>query len=529
MTPSDEPQARLRRSVYLILIVAGIGLLIGRILAVESVDMVKRWDEEVKVKTKEKREALKKEGISGERLDLQVGQFETELREKLRARMMRPFLSANDRSRWCTVRALVEPEMRVYEEAEIDGQKVRRWVPYAIDNVIQVPTWDTIDMVKHDDQGRGGLGPNEGHLYSSKPPLLATLVAAEYWAIHALTGETLGTHPYAIGRFMLVTINVLPLLICFVLLGRLVERFGTTDWGRMFVMAAAVFGTFLGTFSVVFNNHVPAAVCGLVALYTGIRIWFDGERRWHYFVLAGLFAALAAATELPAAAFCGLLSLALLWRAPGRTLLYYVPAAAVVTAAFFATNWISHRDLRPPYAHRDKDRPENNWYDYSYFRSGRVIKSYWLDPAGIDRGEKSRATYAVHALVGHHGVFSLTPVWLLSVAGLGAWLIRPGDRRLRHLALFVGALSLVCLVFYTVVVTELNYGGMTSGFRWMFWFAPMWLLVMLPAADWAAGRPWTRGLALVLLCVSALSAAYPTWNPWTHPWIYNAMAWLEWL
>ena len=28
---------------------------------------------------------------------------------------------------------------------------------------------------------------------------------------------------------------------------------------------------------------------------------------------------------------------------------------------------------------------------------------------------------------------------------------------------------------------------MTSGFRWMFWFAPMWLAAMLPAADrWPA-------------------------------------------
>ena len=35
----------------------------------------------------------------------------------------------------------------------------------AIDRVIQVPLWDTIDMVKHD-----------GHLYSSKPPLFPTLL-----------------------------------------------------------------------------------------------------------------------------------------------------------------------------------------------------------------------------------------------------------------------------------------------------------------------------------------------------------------
>ncbi len=109
--------------------------------------------------------------------------------------------------------------------------------PYAIDKVIQEPNWDTIDMVKHD-----------GHLYSSKPPLLATLMAGIYWIIYHLTGMSLATHPFVVGRMMLVIINVIPLAISFVLLARLVERFGTTDWGRLFVVAAACLGHFFDYF-----------------------------------------------------------------------------------------------------------------------------------------------------------------------------------------------------------------------------------------------------------------------------------------
>ena len=48
---------------------------------------------------------------------------------------------------------------------------------YEIDDVVAEPGWDTIDMVKH--VGRDG----QEHLYSSKPPLLATLMAAPYWVI----------------------------------------------------------------------------------------------------------------------------------------------------------------------------------------------------------------------------------------------------------------------------------------------------------------------------------------------------------
>src|SRR6185295_1887327 len=97
----------------------------------------------------------------------------------------------------------------------------------------------------------------------------------------------------------------------------------------------------------------------------------------------------------------------------------FVPAAAVVVVAFFATNYAAHQSLRPPYMHRSKTDATDNWYAYKYTLGGRERSSYWLDPQGLDRGEPSKLTYAVHVLVGHHGVFSLTPVWLLSV--WGAW------------------------------------------------------------------------------------------------------------
>ena len=138
----------------------------------------------------------------------------------------------------------------------------------------------------------------------------------------------------------------------------------------------------------------------------------------------------------------------------------------------------------------------------------------------------SRADYALHVLVGHHGIFSLTPVWLLSVVGVAMWLVR-GDVSRRELAALVALLTVVCLVFYIGLRPQggRNYGGMTSGFRWMFWFAPLWLVVMLPAADWLARSTAGRVVAAVLLAASVLSVSYPTWNPWTQPWIYN---WLQW-
>lgn len=505
--PADDSRSELRRNVYLVLIAVSTGLMLGRILAVDDVQRTGIQRHEIQSRLDKMRKTLRDRGFddADPRMARKLADEETRLRGLIRLR--RPFLSANDRSRWCTLRALVEPEMRV------EG------VPYAIDKVIQEPTWDTIDMVKHD-----------GRLYSSKPPLLPSLMAVPYWLIHRLTGMSLGTHPYEVGRALLIVVNVVPLVLCLLLVARLIERFGTTDWGRIFAMTAACFGTFLTTFSVVLNNHLPGAVCATVALYAAIRIWFDGERRARYFVIAGAFGAFTAACELPALALFAAISAAVLWRAPRQTLAAFAPAAIVVVAGFFGTNWIAHHCFRPPYMHRSETDPSDNWYAYTYERNGRSITSYWQNRVGIDRGEASRGMYAVHVLVGHHGVFSLTPIWILTVAGLAIRLRKGDERELRELAVVIAAVSLVCLVFYLMrPLDDRNYGGMTAGFRWMFWFAPMWVLAMLPAVDAIAGRRWLRFVALALLALSALSAAYPTWNPWTHPWLLNCLHHFGWI
>ena len=500
-TMNDDSHASLRRGVYLLLITIGLGAVLGRILVVDAVDRTALQDDRIKRKLNPVKEDLKKRGVEGREMEVALEQEKSRLQSV--DGMRRPFLSANDRSRWCTVRALVDPEMRV------EG------APYSIDKVIQQPNWDTIDMVKHD-----------GHLYSSKPPLLPTLMAAECWAIQGLTGMSLATHPFEVGRFMVATINGGCLLAMFLAMAWLVERLGTSDWGRLFVMAAAVFGTFLTTFAIVINNHLVAAACAAVLLALLVRIWMDGERRPWVFVLAGLVSALLASNELPAAALSAAVSLALLWKAPRQTLLAYVPAALVVTAAFFGTNWIAHGSLKPAYMHRGG---VDNWYDYSYERGGRVIDSYWRNPSGIDRGEPRTARYVMHALVGHHGIFSLTPIWLLSICGTLLWLRKSPDRQRRELAVLVGTVSLVCLAFYLGSSSvDRNYGGTCSAFRWVFWMAPMWLVVMLPAADAVSGRRWARAVALILLAASILSTTYPTWNPWTHPWLMDFMTYQGW-
>ena len=523
----SDVTASCRRSICILLMTVSVGLMIGRILAIESGTR----------------------GPNGQRT---------------------PFLSANDRSRWCTVRALVD--QGTYEiDKLVDGKDAN---------------WRTIDRVKH--RGSDGIE----HSYSSKPPLLPTLLAIPYYVIQKTTGATLGSDPLYVGRLILMLSNVLPMVLYFVLMACLVEKTGRTNWGRIFVLTACFFGTFLSTFAVTINNHLVAAISVLISIYVAWRIWYDKERSWWLYVVAGISSAFAVANELPALSFFCLLGAGLCWSSPRKMLLGFVPGAALVATCFFVTNYYAHQSWRPPYMHRSDGsvlgswdlsevtelnqshlsvdlaeqlaelkntmgsdttvqvdevdqrwvivnsraerelvivRAENhleirdwdNWYDYE--------GTYWTNQnrKGVDRGEKSVMRYAFHMLVGHHGVLSLTPVWLVSLAGC-LFGLRQKGKPLLALVVVVGTLTIVCVVFYMLrPQIDRNYGGVCCGFRWLFWLTPLWLLVMVPAADAMAKRCSTRILGVCFLGISIMSAN-ATLNPWNHPWIYRYLKYLGW-
>ena len=217
----------------------------------------------------------------------------------------------------------------------------------------------------------------------------------------------------------------------------------------------------------------------------------------------------------------------------------FCPAVGI---AALGSNILAHGTAWPPYAFRAAPTPSDmsskpaetqtpvnqwnpeNWYDYQFkMPNGRVVESYWRSPGGIDRGEASITRYAFHAIIGHHGIFSLTPVWLLVLPGLIFMLRRPGHGW-QILSLSIIIVSITVILFYlTRQPWDRNYGGSTSGFRWVFWLAPIWISSLTPAADRLAASRTGYLVLLILLGLSVLSVAAPTWNPWTHPWLYQLL------
>ncbi|MEZ6116112.1 MAG: hypothetical protein R3C28_06005 [Pirellulaceae bacterium] len=102
------------------------------------------------------------------------------------------------------------------------------------------------------------------------------------------------------------------------------------------------------------------------------------------------------------------------------------------------------------------------------------------------------------------------------------WLLNDQDR-LRAFSLMTLVLTVVCLTFYTLLRPEIdrNFGGVCAGFRWAFWLIPLWLISLMPVADWLSESRLRRGAAYTLLAISVFSATFAASNPWQHPWMYQ--------
>jgi len=417
-----------------------------------------------------------------------------------------PMHSVNDRSRWATVYSLAE-----------NGT-------YQID---ETPWPMTIDRVQLN-----------GHSYSSKPALLPTLLAGEYLVLKKLSFGKLNfqDNPEAVIRTIVATVNLLPMVIFLVFYSHFLGRMPLGLWARTYAMVAAGLGTYLTGFSITLNNHTIAACSSFFALYPAFLIWSEQKRGWWLFAATGFFAAFTAVNEFPAVSLLAVLTLALLWKAPHRTLALFVPLALIPLAAHFYTNYKVTGGLEPPYAKKAA-------YDFpgSYWKidpdSGRLVGSK-TDPAtghvtlnvtgGIDNQYEPWYLYLFHMLAGHHGIFSLSPIFIFTVIGVILLLRQPANS-LRGVALLTVFLTVVLLIFYLFFAGQRNYGGMCNGLRWLFWLIPLWLMSLPFGLQHKSSSQSFRALALVFLVISAASTFYATRNPWTRPWLHEFLYYVGWI
>jgi hypothetical protein len=435
-----------------------------------------------------------------------------------------PMFSSNDKSRWATVRALVHDGTYVIgKRTESDPQNPKA---YKDEGIVAEPAYKSTDVV---------LNPDTHEFYSSKPPLMATIAAAEYWLLNRALGWDIDRDRWLVIPSIVLTWNVIPFAVYLVLLGRLIDSIGTTDFGKLVAYTTAALATFLTTFAGTLNNHTPAAFCVLFAAYPLLKAVMENRDMTPAgYACSGFFAGFAATFELPALSFVAALAVPLLVARTRNALLFFVPAAALPILALYGCNYIALGTVVPVY-----EKFDSPWYKFE--------GSHWSKvgtPAakGLDFNDEPTTVYAFHLSLGHHGWFSLTPIWFVALAGLVGMGIRsaPAVRALRGkakgtgwtlelFALMTLTISVVVFVFYLTRTQSYNYGGNTSGPRWLFWLIPLWVLAIPPAADRLARSSGGRLLCAFLLGMSVLSVFYPAWNPWRNPWILQLLEFKDWL
>jgi hypothetical protein len=272
---------------------------------------------------------------------------------------------------------------------------------------------------------------------------------------------------------------------------------------------------------VTLNNHVVAMWSVIFAVYPLVSARLrNREASLSALAFSGFWTGWTLVNELPAAALAGLLLLWLLWQRPKSIVPFFV-GMALPLFGFLLTNYLAIGTILPAY-----DKFGTPWYRYP--------GSHWLHPQGLDASTDSWPVYLFHLTLGHHGLFSLTPVLAVALAGMifptMGLTAMPAQRRVRCvLGWGTLALSLIVLGFYLYKTDSYNYGGWTSGPRWFFWLTPLWLLASLPALDRLSESRVGRGILYLALAMSALSVAYVGMNPWSHPWLFRFLEYLGWI
>jgi hypothetical protein len=388
------------------------------------------------------------------------------------------------------------------------------------------------------------------------------VLAGEYWLLRECLGwQITSDNRQTIMRCMLWFSYALPWTIALFLAACLIEQLGTTDLGRIAAMAAFCFCTFFNAFVVTLNNHLIAMWAVVFAVYPLIngewvaRSEQDAQRvvpckdarpseylrachpTYSAFRIAcvGFWSGWAAVTELPAFALAGMFFLWVLTQRP-KYILPFLLGIGIPIAVFLITNYLAIGTLLPAY-----EKFGTEWYRYP--------GSHWLNPQGLDASTDSLPVYLFHLTFGHHGIFSLTPIFLLSWVAMIFSMMgytppsKKGEADARvplaaHPPVLITrrilgwgtlVLSLIVIGFYLTKTDSYNYGGWTSGPRWFFWLMPLWLLASLPVLDRLSTSRLGRRLIYFTLALSAMSVAYVGMNPWSHPWLYRLLEYLGWI
>ncbi len=351
-----------------------------------------------------------------------------------------------------------------------------------------------------------------GHFYSDKPPVLSFLAAGVYAVLHHgfhLSLDPTGCDPGASPcycfallcpgppdwAYYLITLILigLPSALMLALFYRSTAFLNLSNPLALSLTGILGLGTLVFPYSLVFNNHVPAAASLMVGFYALLRSRTDRSSLACWLLVAGFATALACTFDLVAAPFLVFFLGDALLRHRRRAW-FFLWGSLLPLVLLAVLDWQIVGDPLPPTLHA-------SGFDYPGSPFPPTITGNTTSANVLD--------YGFRMIFGDRGLFSFSPVLLWAVFGLWS-LLRERNHRLWGEAVAASLASLVvvlCLILLTV-----GFGGLSYGTRWLVDITP--LLFFFAARSTLYRSPSHRLLFAALAALSLFSAWQGALDPW---------------
>jgi hypothetical protein len=410
-------------------------------------------------------------------------------------------------------------------------------------------TGDRIYLVADATGAADAMG--NGHFYSDKPPVLSLLTAGVYTVLHKALGISLlpqtcdpemsacycfallcpSPPDWAYYLLTLIMVSAPSALMLALFYRSLITkasllaspplRWPPIQRSALILTLILGLGTLILPYSLVFNNHVPAAACLMVGFYAWLHARFPKDHahldevaqdgpfdavQGKLFV-AGFAFALAFTFDLWTGPFLGLFGIHALWRFRRRARHRAWPfliGALLPVALLAGLDWHILGDPLPPQLH-----PEGFNYPGSPF------------PSTVTGTQSAPhiPSYAFRMLVGDHGWLAFTPIMGWAIFALGQCL-RQRKHPLWSEALTVSVGSFVTVLYFALFTN--NFGGTSYGPRWVIAMTPLLFFFVQVNSKSPGGRPHARSLPWKYLVFTGLSllSFVSAWRGTLDPWTY---------
>ena len=349
----------------------------------------------------------------------------------------------------------------------------------------------------------------DGHFLSSKPPLLSTMMAGQYWVLYNVLGWDIRNEgeSRAVIKILTLTFAGVPFIAFLLLLRVALDWFIADGAARIITLLAAAFCNHAMGMAVAVNNHVFSGAALFAAGLLCVGLAYEKlPRRPLWYIAAGVAISTACAIEFSCVVFLPFFAVYLLRRTGFRMCWWYVAGMVPVAVIHLALTRATLGSFLPAYV-------QPALYDYP--------GSYWLEPDGVNALQESKHVYLFNMTFGWRGEFLLYPVLLISVA-TALMALKNRDFPLRAEVLGVGAAVLVAMVILCIRTN--NYAGASQGFRYFIFFTPILLATSALCLERIRHR-WQWIVVALLLGASMGSAFESVRWPWSskHSWMVRSI------